>query len=76
METNERQLTVKDVLEDVKKVLGGIEVPATKIESIGIPIARAMNGIQMCIDAMNKDEQKQEEPEFEITAEPGGENDA
>lgn len=54
METTERTMTIKEILIDVCRMLGNIDVPATKIEQIGIPIARSINGIQVCIDAMDR----------------------
>ena len=73
METNNKPTTVKDVLEDVKAILGNISIPATQIESIGIPVAKAINGIKVCIDVFNREEEldrqqqeAQEEPEIEI----------
>lgn len=61
----ENQTTVKDILIDVNKLLNGINIPVAMVESIGIPVARAINGIQLCIDAFDKQE-KAEEKEQEI----------
>lgn len=58
METKE--MTVKDVLTDVNKVLNGINIPISMLESIGMPIARAISGISICINAITEEEQKQE----------------
>lgn len=55
METN-NQPTVMTILTDVVKMLGDIEVPAAKVEQIGIPIAKCINGIKLCIDAINQAE--------------------
>ena len=67
METTEvKEMTIKEILIDVCKMLGDIDVPATKIEQIGISIARAINGLQVCIDAMNREEQAKEHPEISI----------
>lgn len=71
----ENQVTIKDVLIDVNAVLNGINIPASLIESIGIPVARAINGIQVCIDAINKNEQEQAATEA-ASAEETGEQDA
>jgi len=62
METNNNPMTVKDVLADVVKVLGEISVPVTQLESIGIPVAKAINGIKLCLDAMEREEQKAAAP--------------
>lgn len=62
METKQ-EMTVKDVLTDINKVLNGINVPMSMLESIGMPIARAIGGINVCINAINEEEQKQNKPE-------------
>ena len=63
----ENQTTVKDILIDVNKLLNGINIPVSMVESIGIPVARAINGIQLCIDAFDMQEKAdQKEPEIEI----------
>ena len=80
MNPNENPMTIKDVLTDVTKVLGDINVPASKIEEIGIPIAKAINGIKACIDAMNRDEEERAKKEtvLEVVKDENaeGENDA
>ena len=53
------EMTVKEVLKDVQKVLGDINVPATQIESIGVPIARALNGLKVCVEAIDNAEAAQ-----------------
>lgn len=58
MEETKKTVTVKEILTDVCKLLGNIDVPASKIEQIGIPIARAINGIEMCLDAMEREEKE------------------
>lgn len=63
METPKKELTVNDVLTDVKKILEEICVPVKYNESIGMPIARAVSGIRMCIDAMNKAQEAEEKKE-------------
>ena len=67
METN-NPMTVKDVLTDVTKILSEINVPATMIESIGIPVAKAINGISICIEAMNREQQMESEREAQKAA--------
>ena len=57
--TMEKQTTVKDVLTEVSDVLNKINIPVSMIEGIGIPIARAINGIKICIDAMDRQEQEE-----------------
>ena len=62
----EKQLTVKEVLEDVRKILGDINVPVSKIEEIGFPISKAIKGITICLDAFNNSTEKQAEQEEEL----------
>ena len=59
-----KPMTLKEILIDICKMLGEIDVPASKIEQIGIPIARSINGIQVCIKAMEHAEN--EEPKFTL----------
>ena len=65
MEEERKVTTVKDVLIDVNRILRGIMVPVTHVESIGIPVARAINGIQLCIDEFMKHEMAEEQTEQE-----------
>lgn len=52
----EPKMTVKDVLKDVMDTLNGISIPVSQIDDIGMPVARAINGIKACVDAMEKAE--------------------
>lgn len=57
----ETTMTVKEVLMDVQKVLEDVEIKggmdfATMVDKVGIPIARAINGIKICVDAIDKQE--------------------
>lgn len=52
----ETKMTVKDVLKDVMDTLNGISIPVSQLDSIGMPVARAINGIKACVDAMEKAE--------------------
>ena len=54
-------MTVKEVLDETKKMMGNIAVPMNLIEQIGVPLARCINNITQCIDAMDKAEKKAEE---------------
>ena len=70
----ENQVTVKDVLNDVNKILNNINVPVSMVETIGIPIARAVSGINMCLNAFSQQEAQQaaeeDKPaELEVTEE-------
>lgn len=55
----ENVMTTKDVLTDVNEILNKINIPISLVESIGIPVARAINGIKICIDAMDRQEQEE-----------------
>ena len=55
----EKETTVKEVLIDVSDVLNKINIPISLVESIGIPVARAINGIKICIDAMDRQEKEE-----------------
>ena len=61
MEEQRNETTVKDVLIDVNRILGGIMIPVNLVESIGIPVARAINGVQLCIDTFMKNEMQEEQ---------------
>lgn len=50
------KMTVKDVLKDVMDTLNNISIPMSQLDDIGMPIARAINGIKACVDAMEKAE--------------------
>lgn len=56
-------MTVKEVLMDVSETLGSIDVPVPLIETIGIKIAKSLNGVNLCVDAMNRDEAEQAKKE-------------
>ena len=66
----ENVMTTKDVLTDVSKMLSEITIPVTQVQNIGIPIARALDGIRICIEAMEKAEKEQAEKEAEKADEP------
>lgn len=80
--TMENKMTVKDILIDVNKLLNEINIPVAQVESIGIPVARAINGIQLCIDAINMQEAQKEKTQSEVAEDvradsaAEGENDA
>lgn len=54
MENQNNGMTVKDVLTEVHRQLNDLNIPVALVETIGIPIANAINGIKMCLDAMNR----------------------
>lgn len=58
METNNkmesRPMTIKDVLVDVMGILGRVKVSIDQMEEIGMPISRAISGIRICVDSIEK----------------------
>ena len=61
------QTTVNDILIDVRNILNGISLPISQVESIGIPVARAISGLNLCIGAFEQQEKAQEhEPKIEV----------
>lgn len=58
-------LTIKDVVEMTVNELSDLSVPVGMIESIGIPISRAIRNLNACLDAMEKQEPPAEESEKE-----------
>ena len=66
MET--KPMTVNDVLNDVKTILGNISVPVSMIESIGIPIAKSINGIKLCLDTFRAEDEARAQVEAEKAA--------
>lgn len=78
-----KEMTMKDILKDVLKMLNDIKIPMSEIETIGIPVGRAINGIQICVNAIEKAEQEEAQkaqeaqPVIELVPEPAEEgNDA
>lgn len=61
--------TIKEVLEDVVSMLGGIKIPVTEMQSIGVPVVRSINAIKLCLDAMTDHSQNQDETTEEIVSE-------
>lgn len=58
------EMRVRDVLEVTNRMLERVQVPVGMINQVGIPIRDAVHNIQMCIDAIDREETKQaEEPE-------------
>ena len=45
METQERKMTIPELLTEISNDLGNLKIPVGELESIGIPVARAINGI-------------------------------
>lgn len=55
----ENKITVKDVLNKVVKILNDINIPVSQVNSIGIPVSKAVEGINMCLEAFEKQEAAQ-----------------
>lgn len=51
-----KELTIKDVLVDVMGILGKVKVSIEQLEEIGMPIRRAISGIRICVDSIEKAE--------------------
>lgn len=64
-----RPMTIKDVLVDVMGILGRVKVSIDQMEEIGAPISRAISGIRICVDSIEKAEanaaKQEESPEDE-----------
>lgn len=48
----ENQMTIDQVLKITVETLEGVKVPVKLIDDIGIPVARAIGNIRMCIKAV------------------------
>ena len=57
-------MTVKDVLKEIKDSLGKIQLNVDQVETIGVSIARACNGLNLCIAVL-----QQAEDEAKVKAE-------
>lgn len=70
MNEQKQQMSVEEVLQLTINNLKGIQVPVELSESIGVPILRNINNIQLCLNAFHeqreqKAQEEQEEPEDE-----------
>lgn len=54
-------MTVREVVEQVKKDLGEINVPVAQLQSIGFPIARAIEGLDAVIQAWDEEDKQNRE---------------
>lgn len=48
----ENQMTIDQVLKITVETLEGVKVPVKLMDDIGIPVARAISNIRMCIQAV------------------------
>ena len=65
----EQQMTIKQVLEITVSSLGNIAVPRALNQQIGLPIDQAIANLQLCIDALEKNEteaKNKKEQELEV----------
>jgi len=73
----ERQLTVREVVEETIKILEKINVPVSLIQDIGLPITRAIGNLNACCEAWTQEEiekdhrQRQEEADEKQAANDG-----
>lgn len=70
-----KQMTVTEALRITAENLEAIQVPVGQMESIGIPIAKSVGNIRMCIDALEEADRKRQEEETQEQqeeAEPDG----
>ena len=60
----QKQMSVEEVLQLTINNLKGIQVPVELSESVGIPILRNINNIQLCLNAFHeqREQEEQEEP--------------
>lgn len=61
MENQENTMTIKDVMASVRNILMGIKVPAYKMDfemydQISVPISKSINGLNACLEAIERDE--------------------
>ena len=61
MENQENTMTIKDVMAQVRNQLTNIKIPAYKMDyelynEVGMPIARCINGLNACLEAIERDE--------------------
>lgn len=59
----QKQMSVEEVLQLTINNLKGIQVPVELSESIGIPILRNINNIQLCINAFHEQREQKEQEE-------------
>lgn len=57
-------MTVREVVEQVVKDLGNINVPVSQMQNIGVPIAQAIQGLNAVIQAWDEAD-KPEPPKIE-----------
>jgi len=64
-------MTVREVVELVRNDLGNISVPVSQMTTIGVPIARAIDGLNAVIQAWDEeDKQNREKQETQEQSNP------
>lgn len=63
-------MTLEEVLKMVVNNLSGINVPVALMKQIATPITQAIENINACLDAMNRDAHMQEESQEPESPEP------
>ena len=66
----ENRMTIEQVLEATRNLLGAINVPAALIEQVGIPIKNAIGNLNLCIGAIRENTGEKEEAENGTEADP------
>ena len=56
----EKQLTVRDVVENTIMILERINVPVSLINDIGIPLTHALGNLKACCEAWTRDDIEQD----------------
>lgn len=56
-----KQMTVTEALKITAENLEALQIPVGMMEKIGIPIARSVANIRMCIDALEEADRKKAE---------------
>lgn len=57
----EQKYTIEEVLKATAQMLNSLSIPVSFIESLGVPIAKAVNNLEQCIIAINMDREEKTE---------------
>lgn len=63
-------MTVEQVIKATQDLLKNISIPVELIEQIGMPLCGAVNNLQLCLNAFEKDRNAQSAPHEETAEEP------
>ena len=61
-------MTVRDVIEVTRRELSQVMIPAALVKEIGIPVSNALHNLEMCLEAIDREMAKAEEPVIELFA--------